>query len=103
MWFISKFASVRTFTSTTILGSNFPEFSSSDRLNPPPNPSSSNGSELLLLFPSLKILNFSNRFAPIVLKYGKYLSSVLSVSIVLFYWLLSSMIALVVIPIDLLD
>ena len=55
---------------------------------------------LLLLFPSLKVLNFLNWFAPIVPKCEKYPPLVIPVPVILFYWLLPSAVVSVVVPIS---
>ncbi len=96
-WFISRFASVKTFTSTATFRFNPPAFPPNSRLKPPPNPGGSNdGSLLLLLFPKGGLLlslskdpNPPNGFILIVPKCRKYPPLVFSVPVALFYWLLS--------------
>ena len=82
-WFISKLASVKTFTNAVTFGSNPLAFPSGVGLKSPSNsfsnPDDSNGNDglLLLLFPKGRLLLFpkapnpSNRFASIMLKYKK--------------------------------
>ncbi len=113
IWLIPRFASVKAFTNAAILGSNPSEFSSDGKLNPPSNFSSNSDSNndsdrlLLLLFPKSgllfpppKIPNPSNRFVPIVPKCKKYSPLVLLVPVILFWLLLSSWIASIIIPIS---